>query len=356
MFSNPKASKLKQDNEGSTTATMSDDNIDKIRGNTTAEIEQKSSSKSSSPFPSSRKQSIMKYENKNRNNDEDSNSNSNSNNNNNNKKVDHIVDVAIRVEIPNGFDILCGQSRLCASHTGNKRFQTVLDTYATRYDSATSKQEKMIMTKEIVACIHNSNGRFLKYRNSSNNKDIGGIWEEISNVAARDKVSHALRTKVSSWKRQQQQLLLQEKDESNNNKDGGGVGGGRGGYAGRRRTSMLKSRHRKGELGRNRRSSSSSFASNASDIMTNSFDGGSDSTVVVSDLMKAQRQIFATLITSSPKVLAVTTETPSTTACIKSEQPVLELLTGAINDHPDDSDRDIEPHHPLNKNRIPCRR
>ena len=356
-FSNhPKASRLKQDNEGSTTATMSDDNIDKIRGNTTAEIEQKSSSKSLSPFSSSRKQSIIKNKNKNRNNDEDSNSNSN---NNNNKKVDHIVDVAIRVEIPNGFDILCGQSRICASHTGNKRFQTVLDTYATRYDSATSKQEKMIMTKEIVACIHNSNGRFLKYKNSSNNEDIGGIWEEISNVAARDKVSHALRTKVSSWKRQQQQLLLQAKDESNNNKDGGGVGGGggRGGCAGRRRTSMSKSRHRKGGIGRNRRSSSSSFASNASDIMTNSFDGGSDSTVVVSDLMKAQRQIFATLITSSPKVLAVTTETPSTTACIKSEQPLLELLTGAINnDHPDYNDRDIEPHHPLNKNRIPCRR
>merc|ERR1712166_1063066 len=188
MFSNPKASKLKQDNEGSTTATMSDDNIDKIHGNTAAEIKQKSSSKSSSPFPSSRKQSIIMNKNKNRNNDEDSNSNSNSNNNNN-KKVDHIVDVAIRVEIPNGYDILCGQSRICASHTGNKRFQTVLDTYATRYDSATSKQEKMIMTKEIVACIHNSNGRFLKYKNSSNNKDIGGIWEEISNVAARESLT-----------------------------------------------------------------------------------------------------------------------------------------------------------------------
>merc|ERR1712166_1432233 len=60
-FPDPKASTLKQDNEGATTATMSDDNIDKIHGNTAAEIEQKSSSKSSSPFPS-RKQSIMKNE------------------------------------------------------------------------------------------------------------------------------------------------------------------------------------------------------------------------------------------------------------------------------------------------------
>jgi hypothetical protein len=309
---------------------------------------------------SSRKQSIVnktnKNKNKNSNKDENSNNNNNNNNNTNNKE-DHIVDGAIRVEIPTELDILCGQSRICASHTGNKRFQTVLDTYATRYDNATSKQEKMIMTKEVVACIHNSNGRFLKYKNNSNNEDGDGIWEEISNVAARDKVSHALRTKVSSWKRQQQQLLLQAKDDNNNNNDGVAAGSG-----GRRRSSMSKSRHRKGGVGRNRRSSSSSFASNASDIMTNSFDGGSDSTAVVNDLMKAQRQIFATLTTSSSSTVvvaaAVTAETPTTTTtCIKSEQPLLELVPGAINnDHHDFHDLDIEPHHPLNTNRIPCRR
>merc|ERR1712207_139559 len=53
-------------------------------------------------------------------------------------------------------------------------------------------------TKEIVSRIHNNQGRFLKQK-----KD--GMWEEISTVAARDKVSHALRTKVAGWKRNQEQ-------------------------------------------------------------------------------------------------------------------------------------------------------
>merc|ERR1711862_780275 len=60
------------------------------------------------------------------------------------------------------------------------------------------------MTKAIVSIIHDSGGRFLKYKD--------GMWEEISTVATRDKVSHALRTKVSSWRRQHQQLLQKEKD------------------------------------------------------------------------------------------------------------------------------------------------
>ncbi|KAG7338905.1 hypothetical protein IV203_004805 [Nitzschia inconspicua] len=101
----------------------------------------------------------------------------------------------VQLGMPGKFDVLCGQSRICASHTGNRRFQVVLDIYAPRYDAATSKQEKMIMTKEIVASIQHAGGRFLKYKE--------GQWEEISDVTARDKASHALRTKVASWKRQQ---------------------------------------------------------------------------------------------------------------------------------------------------------
>merc|ERR1712176_284350 len=60
-------------------------------------------------------------------------------------------------------------------------------------------QEKMCMTKEIVSKIHNSGGRFLRLKNK--------MWEEISTVAARDKVSHALRTKAASRKRRQEQIL-----------------------------------------------------------------------------------------------------------------------------------------------------
>jgi len=181
----------------------------------------------------------------------------------------------VRVETPTEYDILCGQSRVCSNHRGNKCFQVVLDQFAERYDAATTKQEKMTMTKEVVSILHNAGGRFLKLKD--------GAWEEISNVAARDKVSHALRTKVASWKRQQRQL-------SQN-----GLGGSD--APSRRRSSSSislmasKSKHRR-----------SSISSVASNIMTSSFHAGNiddSSATVFGDLMAAQREIFQTLSSSS---------------------------------------------------------
>ena len=99
---------------------------------------------------------------------------------------------------PSSIDILCGQSRNCACHAGNCKFQLVLDSYTLRYQRATNKQEKMALTKEIVGYIRSTGGRFLRQKD--------GAWEEISTVAARDKVSHALRTKVASRKRKEQRL------------------------------------------------------------------------------------------------------------------------------------------------------
>lgn len=198
------------------------------------------------------------------------------NNKNRAKKLKEPVregcDEPTRVGVPSKFDILCGQSRICAGHTGNRRFQVVLDIYAPRYDASTTKQEKMTLTKEIVCCIHAAGGRFLRYDE--------GLWEEISDVTARDKVSHALRTKVASWKRQQQETAG-KKEESNAVASKGS-----------------KPSHRRGSRGRSRRSSGSSITTSASDIVTTSFDGNDSTTpCVMGELLKAQREIFATLTT-----------------------------------------------------------
>lgn len=110
-------------------------------------------------------------------------------------------------DIPTKYDVLCGQSRTCADHPGNQRFQAVLDMYVTKYQQATSKQEKMAITKETVQIINNSSGRFLKYDKNDNE------WQEISTVMARDKVSHALRTKVAASlrKKKSQQAIISNK-------------------------------------------------------------------------------------------------------------------------------------------------
>jgi len=198
--------------------------------------------------------------------------------NDNNKEI-------FGVDAPTKFDILCGQSRICASHMGNRRFQAILDDFAPRYDKATSKQEKMTMTKEVVATIHHLGGRFLKQKD--------GRWEEISTIAARDKVSHALRTKVASWKRKQKQHLQREKADSLNE----------------RRTSSRSSKlkHRRG----GGRSSASSISTSASDIVADvSFDGSDAmaSESKVSDMLKSQRKHFARLTTPPRPSNATTTD------------------------------------------------
>merc|ERR1719261_310101 len=143
----------------------------------------------------------------------------------------------------------------------------------------------MTMTKEIVATL-NARGRFLKRKSSS------GMWEEISTVAARDKVSHALRTRVASWKRQHQQLQDGNKFSLNN----------------RHRSSLPTSRRKSKIRKEGRRASTTSIPTNGSGGINNvSFDvNDPTSTAVVNNLMKAQQEIFAEL--TSPKRSKSTTD------------------------------------------------
>jgi hypothetical protein len=162
--------------------------------------------------------------------------------------------------LPTKFDVLCGQSRICANHTGNRRFQVVLDIYSPKYEAAKSKQDKMMLTKEIVSCIATSGGRFLKFND--------GMWVEISSVTARDKVSHALRTKVQSWKRHQEEPSPATP---------------------KKRGSMRKRRNI-------RRRSVPSAVPSMSEVRAVSFDGSTtSSTSIMDELLRTQREIFEKL-------------------------------------------------------------
>lgn len=99
-------------------------------------------------------------------------------------KVTEKVEV---VHEPLKSDILCGKDKSCVSHEGSVRFRRIIDQYRERYcDDSTTKQQRMAITKEIVQKLIKS-ARFLKY----DSKDK--VWKTISALAARDKVSHALR-------------------------------------------------------------------------------------------------------------------------------------------------------------------
>ncbi|CAB9515307.1 expressed unknown protein [Seminavis robusta] len=98
---------------------------------------------------------------------------------------------------PNPLDVLCGKSRTCVNSPGSIRFRSIIDAYADQYAKATSKVEKMNITKQIYDEVSETS-RFLKFN------EVDQTWEEISTMAARDKVSHALRFATRATRRVKQ--------------------------------------------------------------------------------------------------------------------------------------------------------
>jgi hypothetical protein len=106
------------------------------------------------------------------------------------------------IDQPTKLDVLCGKDTTLARHIGNQRFREQIQSNLPRYLAARSKQDKMKITKSIVKHIASVQGaRFLKMR-------ANGDWVEIDQMAARDKVSHALRFAA------RQKTKLQEQERS----------------------------------------------------------------------------------------------------------------------------------------------
>ena len=88
---------------------------------------------------------------------------------------------------PLEFDVLCSKDKTHSTHAGNRLFRERIDAMKEVYRMTKNKQGKMEITKNIVKYLKQRHAtRFLK-------RDVNGSWTEISDQAARDKVSHALR-------------------------------------------------------------------------------------------------------------------------------------------------------------------
>ena len=98
---------------------------------------------------------------------------------------------------PSKHDILCGKDRKYSKHTRNGLFRELINGMKATYDRATSKKQKMQITKDIVTFMKQECGsRFLKKldkQQSSCSSSPSSLWVEIDDQTARDKVSHALR-------------------------------------------------------------------------------------------------------------------------------------------------------------------
>ena len=123
------------------------------------------------------------------------------------------------VGCPTSCDVLFGRGKPFQSHPGNIRLHKIVDLYKARYSQA-RRHKKTEMAEEIVQIIKCGGGgsagsagsgstmagRFLKRLDDD-------VWVEVSDIVAREKVSHALRgngggtnnNKSTTIKAQQQQ-------------------------------------------------------------------------------------------------------------------------------------------------------
>jgi hypothetical protein len=87
---------------------------------------------------------------------------------------------------PSRYDILFGRGRRIRENPGNLRLLFLVEQKRSVYEAA-DKQEKTRMSLDMVRMLKAKPSRFLK-------KNASGIWEEVDEEMAREKVSHAFRT------------------------------------------------------------------------------------------------------------------------------------------------------------------
>eukprot|EP00980_Cylindrotheca_fusiformis_P007027 scaffold1475_cov111-Cylindrotheca_fusiformis.AAC.6 len=91
---------------------------------------------------------------------------------------------------PSDKDVICGWAKQNHLHAGNQRFRQLVESTAPLYVASQTKQEKTKVIASVVERVRQespSGGGFIK-------RDLNtGLWFEIGNDKARDKVGHAIR-------------------------------------------------------------------------------------------------------------------------------------------------------------------
>lgn len=94
----------------------------------------------------------------------------------------------LRIVVPTSADILFGRGKPFREHMGNIKLFNLLDDNLHRYDAAKMKDKSLIIA-EMVELIHGAGGRFLM-------KEDKHCWSEVDIKLAKEKVSHAFRTRL----------------------------------------------------------------------------------------------------------------------------------------------------------------
>ena len=92
-----------------------------------------------------------------------------------------------RIVVPTHSDVLFGRGKPYREHIGNMRLFNLLDDNLDRYAQASLKGKSAVIA-EMVVLIQQRGGRFLKQEK--------GVWVKNTDKLAKEKVSHAFRTRI----------------------------------------------------------------------------------------------------------------------------------------------------------------
>ena len=89
------------------------------------------------------------------------------------------------------FDVLCTRGKQANSHSGNKYFRAIVESYRTQYANVRSKLERTLIVSEIVDLIRSKGNGFVKPDKNT------GVWTEVGDLVAREKVGQLFRNVLS---------------------------------------------------------------------------------------------------------------------------------------------------------------
>ena len=88
-------------------------------------------------------------------------------------------------------DVVCGRGKGSYNRPGNKKFRAMVEEHVEEYVQARTKLDKSMVLSAIVEKVREQwNGRFIKQKK--------GVWEEIGDEQAREKVGHAIREAIAA--------------------------------------------------------------------------------------------------------------------------------------------------------------
>lgn len=102
--------------------------------------------------------------------------------------------IGVGINKPLHTDIICGRGKMTTSHPANRRFRQLIDTHKFSYQNSKRRDEKTKITCDLVDKLL-SEGRFILFDPKTK------LWHEVSEEYAREKVSHSLRSRSSSYER-----------------------------------------------------------------------------------------------------------------------------------------------------------